>query len=69
MTTLKALLLATTLAATAVATAAPLKTDPARSSVAAVFKQMNVPVEAPFRTFAATIDYDAARPASSILSQ
>lgn len=65
MTTLKALLLATTLAATAAATAAPLKTDPARSSVAAVFKQMNVPVEAPFRTFAATIDYDAARPAAS----
>lgn len=64
----KALLLATALAgaaATGAATAAPLKTDPARSSVSAVFKQMNVPVEAPFRTFAATIDYDAAKPAAA----
>ena len=45
-----------------VASAAPLKTDPAKSRVSAVFKQMNVPVEAPFRKFTATIDYDAARP-------
>jgi polyisoprenoid-binding protein YceI len=32
------------------ASAAPLKTDPAKSSVAAVFKQMNVPVESKFKT-------------------
>jgi polyisoprenoid-binding protein YceI len=51
------------LAAVAVAAgAAPLKTDPARSSVAAVFKQMNVPVEARFRKFSASVDYDAAKP-------
>ena len=48
-----------------VATAAALKTDPARSSVAAVFKQMNVPVEAKFKTFTAQIDYDAAKPESA----
>ena len=44
------------------ASAAVLKTDPAKSSVAAVFRQMNVPVEAKFKTFTASIDYDAARP-------
>ena len=42
--------------------AIPLKTDAAHSSVAAVFKQMNVPVEAKFKTFTAQIDYDAAKP-------
>ena len=42
--------------------AVALKTDPAKSSVAAVFRQMNVPVEATFKTFTASIDYDAARP-------
>lgn len=45
--------------------AAPLKTDPAASRVSATFKQMNVPVEAPFRNFSAQIDYDAAKPAAS----
>lgn len=44
------------------AIAAPLKTDPAKSSVSATFKQMNVPVEAKFKKFTATIDYDAAKP-------
>jgi len=42
--------------------AAPLKTDPAKSTVSAVFKQMNVPVESAFKKFSASIDYDAARP-------
>jgi polyisoprenoid-binding protein YceI len=42
--------------------AAVLKTDPAKSSVSAVFKQMNVPVEAKFKKFNAQIDYDAAKP-------
>jgi polyisoprenoid-binding protein YceI len=45
--------------------ATPLKTDVAHSSVAAVFKQMNVPVEAKFKKFNAQIDYDAAKPESS----
>lgn len=49
------------LAAT-VATAAPLKTDLAKSSVSATFKQMNVPVEAKFKKFSASIDYDASKP-------
>ncbi|WP_426116609.1 YceI family protein [Massilia sp. PWRC2] len=44
------------------AIAAPLKTDPAKSSVSATFKQMNVPVDAKFKKFTATIDYDAAKP-------
>jgi len=58
-------LVAASLFASALAGAAPLKTDPARSSVAAVFKQMNVPVEAKFKAFSASIDYDAARPEAS----
>ena len=45
-----------------VATAAALKVDNAKSSVSAVFKQMNVPVEANFTRFAAQIDYDSAKP-------
>jgi polyisoprenoid-binding protein YceI len=45
-----------------VAAAAPLKTDPAKSTVTATFKQMNVPVDAKFRKFNASIDYDAAKP-------
>jgi polyisoprenoid-binding protein YceI len=58
-------LLAAALFASTVAGAAVLKTDPAKSSVAAVFKQMNVPVEAKFKSFTASIDYDAARPEAS----
>ena len=57
------LLLPAVLACVALAASAvPLKTDVARSSVAAVFKQMNVPVEAKFKKFSAQVDYDAARP-------
>jgi polyisoprenoid-binding protein YceI len=58
-------LLPAMLFAAALANAAPLKTDAAHSSVAAVFKQMNVPVEAKFKSFAAQIDYDAAHPDAS----
>ena len=50
------------LGVTLIAAAVPLKTDVARSSVSAVFKQMNVPVESKFKKFAAQIDYDAAKP-------
>ncbi len=50
------------LAIALVAVAAPLKTDTAKSSVSATFKQMNVPVEAKFKKFTAAIDYDAAKP-------
>ena len=64
MKSMKSLLLASVLAS-AVAIAAPLKTDPARSSVSATFKQMGVPVEAKFKQFSAQIDYDAAKPAAS----
>ncbi|MCC2974842.1 YceI family protein [Massilia sp. IC2-476] len=64
MKPLKGLLLAS-LFASAIAGAAPLKTDPAKSSVSATFKQMGVPVEAKFKGFTAQIDYDAAKPAAS----
>lgn len=47
------------------ALAAALKTDPAKSSVSATFKQMNVPVEAKFKKFTAQIDYDGAKPEAS----
>ncbi len=41
--------------------AAPLKTDTAKSSVSAVFKQMNVPVEGKFKKFTANISYDPSK--------
>ena len=52
------------IAASGLAVAA-LKVDTARSSVSAVFKQMNVPVEAKFKRFNAVIDYNAAKPETS----
>lgn len=55
-------LLAALLGLALAATAAPLKTDAAASRVSATFKQMNVPVEAPFKRFTAQIDYDPAKP-------
>ncbi len=64
MKPLKSLLLASVFAS-AIAGAAPLKVDPAKSSVTATFKQMGVPVEAKFKQFTAQIDYDAAKPAAS----
>lgn len=59
-----ALLLAGALALPSIA-AALLKTDPANSTVSAVFKQMNVPVEAKFRKFDAQIDFNPAKPEAS----
>lgn len=44
---------------------AVLKTDPASSTVGVVFRQLNVPVEAKFKTFVAQIDYNPARPAAA----
>ena len=58
-------LLASLLAVTLAASAAPLKTDTAKSAITATFKQMNVPVEAKFRTFNARLDYDPAKPAAA----
>src|SRR5450830_26952 len=48
------------LASTAVA--APLKVDAGKSTVSAVFKQLNVPVEAKFKKFVAQIDFDSTKP-------
>ncbi len=45
--------------------ATALKADPARSQVVATFKQMNVPVDAPFKSFSAQVVYDAAKPDAS----
>lgn len=50
------------LALAASAAAAALKTDNAKSTVSATFKQMNVPVESPFKKFDIAIDYNAAAP-------
>ncbi len=44
---------------------AVLKTDPAKSGVTAVFKQMNVPVEAKFKKFNAQVDFNQAKPETS----
>lgn len=59
---MKKLVLVSLLGVTLAAGAAALKTDPAKSTVTATFKQMNVPVEAKFKKFSAAIDYDAAKP-------
>jgi polyisoprenoid-binding protein YceI len=47
------------------ALAAQLKSDPGKSSVSAVFKQMNVPIEGKFKRFNAQIDYNSAKPETS----
>jgi polyisoprenoid-binding protein YceI len=62
MTHSRGTLLASLLGVALFASAAPLKTDPAKSTVSAVFKQMSVPVEASFKKFNAQIEYDAAKP-------
>lgn len=59
-----AVLLAGALALPNIASAL-LKPDPAKSAVSAVFKQMNVPVEAKFRKFDAQIDFNQAKPEAS----
>jgi polyisoprenoid-binding protein YceI len=61
----KSALLLSLLAVTLAAGAAVLKTDPAKSSVSAVFKQMNVPVESKFKKAAIVIDYNASAPDAS----
>ncbi|HEV7813760.1 MAG TPA: YceI family protein [Janthinobacterium sp.] len=57
--------LASLLGLSLAAGAAVLKTDHAKSSVSAVFKQMNVPVESKFKTFNIVIDYNPATPDAS----
>lgn len=66
MKTTQRIVLASLLGLSVAATAATLlKTDPAKSSVSAVFKQMNVPVEANFKKFNIAIDYNPATPDAS----
>jgi polyisoprenoid-binding protein YceI len=62
MKNLKKIALVSLLGVAFAASAAALKTDPAKSTVTATFKQMNVPVDAKFKKFTANIDYDAAKP-------
>ena len=61
----KSALLVSLLAVSLAAGAAVIKTDPAKTSVSAVFKQMNVPVESKFKKANIVIDYNAATPDSS----
>jgi polyisoprenoid-binding protein YceI len=62
MNTIKKIALVSLLGVAVAASAAALKTDPAKSTVTATFKQMNVPIDAKFKKFTANIDYDAAKP-------
>jgi polyisoprenoid-binding protein YceI len=62
MKTTRAAIAGALVGVTLLASAAPLKTDVAHSSMSAVFKQMDVPVESSFKRFDARIDYDAAHP-------
>ena len=61
----KSALLVSLLAVSLAAGATVIKTDPAKTSVSAVFKQMNVPVESKFKKANIVIDYNAATPDSS----
>jgi polyisoprenoid-binding protein YceI len=45
--------------------AANVQVDAAKSTVHVTFKQMNVPVQAQFKKFTATIDYNSAKPENS----
>ncbi|MQA41298.1 YceI family protein [Rugamonas aquatica] len=65
MKTMKKLALVSLMGVALAASAAALKTDPAKSTVSAVFKQMNVPVESKFKKYTVAIDYDAAKPDAS----
>ena len=65
MKTMKKIALVSLMGVALAASAAALKTDPAKSTVTATFKQMNVPVDAKFKKFSANIDYDAAKPDTS----
>ncbi len=59
------ILLASLLGLSLVASAAVLKTDAAKSSVSATFKQMNVPVESKFKKHNIVIDYNDKSPEAS----
>lgn len=59
------ILLASLLGLSLAASAAVLKTDAAKSSVSATFKQMNVPVESKFKKHNIVIDYNDKSPEAS----
>lgn len=61
----KVLAIGITLAIALPVLAAVTKLDTSKSTVSIVFKQMNVPVDAKFRKFSASIDFNNAKPESS----
>ena len=63
-TTLRAGMLGVSIALAGMAFAS-MKVDTTKSTVSAVFKQMNVPVEARFKRFSAVVDFNAAKPETS----
>ncbi|MES2259858.1 MAG: YceI family protein [Pseudomonadota bacterium] len=65
MKTTQRALLVSLLGLSLAASAAVLKTDTAKSTVSATFKQMNVPVESKFKKHNIVIDYNAATPDAS----
>jgi polyisoprenoid-binding protein YceI len=65
MKTMKKIALVSLMGVALAASAAVLKTDPAKSTVSATFKQMNVPIESKFKKYTVAIDYDAAKPDAS----
>lgn len=64
-TTQRALFASLLVLSLAASAASLLKTDPAKTSVSAVFKQMNVPVEATFKKFTIAIDYNPQTPGAA----
>jgi polyisoprenoid-binding protein YceI len=60
-----AIIVALSVALPGIAGAIMLKTDTAKSNITAIFKQMNVPVDARFKKFSAQIDYNGDAPEKS----
>lgn len=58
-------LFAAACAVSGAASAVLLKVDPAKSTITATFKQLGVPVEAPFKQISANIDFDRNNPQNS----
>jgi polyisoprenoid-binding protein YceI len=60
-----AIIVALSVALPGIAGAIMLKTDTTKSNITAIFKQMNVPVDARFKKFSAQIDYNGDAPEKS----
>ena len=62
MKTMKKIALVSLMGVALAASAAVLKTDPAKSSVSATFKQMNVPIESKFKKYTVCLLYTSPSP-------